>query len=222
MKKKKTLRIVVAALVALALLIVVVVAIAKGNAGTDPHAGHDHSTGQVQSGSTGHTHAEAAHNKSAKNSYEVKRQGDGSYIYRVVSRAGHSYTTQQSYSQQPTVTEISNDVIAVSGMLSEKNNLSRWAVYYNVADEGQESRTFNYVLAAGDSKVAYLTGNKGQFLVTVCDPFNEAESKNTRLPGLTVTQTGNPEISYKVVGKNVLQVTYTVDGAERTVSVSLK
>lgn len=218
MKNKKLFYTILIALVAVALLIVVVLAVARpfDNDSADPHAGHDHSTG-----TTGHNHADAAHGKSAKDSYEVKRQENGSYIYRVVSRAGHSYTTQESYPQRPTVTEISRDVIAVSGLLSEKNNLSGWAVYYNVTGEGQVSRTFNYVLATGHSRVAYLAGQGGKFRVVVCNPFNEMEATSTDLPGLKITSTGNPEITYKVVNKNLLQVSYTVNGAEKTVTIGL-
>ncbi|MBE6806990.1 MAG: hypothetical protein E7527_03115 [Ruminococcaceae bacterium] len=215
-------------IVGLCILCFIVVPAILGPA--DPHAGHDHANPSADPhGSAdphaGHNHADKAHNKDAADAYTVKKRSNGTYTYSVVSRAGHTYTAPEIYMTKPTLTEISKDVIAVSGQRGKSNNLSGWAIYYNVVGEGRTTHVYEYVLAMTDTKVAYLEGQKGKFCVVVCDPFNETHATRVALPELekTITsQSSNPKMTYKELQDGTLQVTYTVNGAKKTVSVPLK
>ena len=227
-------------IVALCILcfIVVPAIVGDGSGSADPHAGHDHaseSAGDDHAGesaddghghntqSGGHSHSDAAHNKSAKDSCEIKQQSNGVYTYRVVSRAGHAYVNQRLCPTKPVITEISRDVICLSAKDSDKNNLSGWAIYYNVTGEGTASPVFEHVLAANNSEVAYLEGASGKFYVTVCDPFKPSQVTRTELAGLAVVDSSsNPKIEYKMLGNGDLQVSYTANGAKQVVNVNLK
>lgn len=170
----------------------------------------------------GHSHADAAHNKSAKDSYTVKKQSNGIYTYQVVSRAGHPYASKIAIMTEPTLTVISDDVILVSGRYGKSNNLSGWAFYYNVVGEGSVGAFDNYVLAATENKVAYLEKDgDSPFRVVVCNPFNTAEATRTDLPGLAIAEGGNPELDYALLKDGTLQVTYKVGDTEKVVDVKM-
>lgn len=187
----------------------------------DPHAGHNHGT-QSTGAHAGHNHADKAHNKTAKESYELVKSDNGTYFYRVISRAGHTYNSQEIYMHEPTLTEIDKDTILVSGQRGKMNNLSCWAIYYNVEGEGQASKLYDYVLASTKDAVAYLHGDSGKFQVVVCDPFNDQVTTRTELEGLTVAEGGNPKISYEMLKNGDLQVSYTANGINQVVNIKLK
>ena len=67
------------ALVGLCILCFIVVPLIVSPTTADPHAGHDHAEGDTHTQQAGHDHADAAHNKAAKDSYEVRQLENGSY-----------------------------------------------------------------------------------------------------------------------------------------------
>lgn len=214
-----------------ALVLVCFLVMPNGTEATDPHAGHNHATPSTgnnhatpsaSDSHAGHNHADTAHNKAAKDSCEIVKRENGTYTFRVISRAGHTYTAPSLYMEEPTVTAISQDIVKLSGQYG-KHNLSGWAVYYNVVGEGVATRQFEYVLASTDSKVAYLHGDNGKFQVVVCNPFREEQATRTPLPDLPITETSKPRLNYKVMNDGHLQVSYTdANGNPQSVSIPLK
>ncbi len=210
---------------------IVVPAILGTGAETDPHAGHNHanqSSGDAHADADshgGHNHADKAHNKPAVNSYQDRKMSNGTYTYTVISRSGHTYAAQHICMTKPTATAVSNDIVKVSGQNSTQNNLSTWAIYYDVASnngEGIASNLFERVLVATDNKVAYLQGENGQFSVVVCDPFKPSTTTVIDLPGLsTNNQTKTPDLTFGEPVNGVLKVSYTVGDTQKVIDIPL-
>lgn len=189
------------------------------------HAGHNHAIGETHTVQTVQTvqtvPTNPTHNKAAKDSYTCTENKDGTYSYQVTMRNGAQYESQENYAEKPTFTALSQDVLMVSGALSKENNLSGWAAYYDVK-HNLYPNIYRAVLANTDNRIAYLYGEKGEFFVAVCDPFRPSTAEKTKLDGLTLSESGNPVIDYQTLKNGDLQITYTVDGAEKTVTIEMK
>ena len=195
-----------------------------GSEVTDEHAGHDHAdtnTNTNTNTNSGHKHT-AAHNKSAKDSYAMTKRENGTYSFTVTARSGHVYDCPSLFMSEPIVSVISNDVILVSGKYGRNNDLSGWAYYYNVVGEGKVGSFGNFVLAATANKVAYLDDSSSDpFRVVVCDPFDTSKATYTELPGLEISDSGSPKVDCKMLDNGDLQVTYIVDGANKSVTIKM-
>ena len=195
----------------------------------DPHAGHDHATATTADPHAGHDHAQseakpsqtlATHNKSADESYVCTKNEDGLYSYEVTSRNGNKYTSNRRLEQEPVFTALSEDVLMVSTPPHESNNLTGWAIFYDVRRD-KFSDSYEHVLANTDNTVAYLHGEQGEFTVVVCYPFQDGATTRTKLEGLSLSETGNPAIEYTLHRDNILQITYNVGDAEKVVYIDM-
>ena len=187
----------------------------------DPHAGHNHAAGETHA-DTVHTTSTTLtpHNKPAKECYRIAENKDGTYSYEISMRNGSKVTSKETYVTKPTITVMNDDVLMVSHE-NKQNNLSREVIYYHVG-RGIYSQTYTAVLNASLDAVAYLYGDMGQFSVVVCDPFASERANRIELGRLTITPSGNPEITYALQKDNVLKVTCTVDGVQKEILVDVQ
>ena len=215
--KKKATRIILITLVALAVLIVATIAIVRqfGNTTVDPHAGHDHSTGE--------THATQTPTSYVKPSdcYTLTENKDGTYSFAIRNYMGGTMYHEKNISNKPTFTQVNDYVLSASGMDSKENNLSGWAVFCNIRSLDVSQR-YEHVLALVDNKVAYLDRMSDKWVVITYAPLDRSvEMGVTELPGLTISETGNPKITYKTTDKGELKVSYTTEDGDQTVTVKL-
>lgn len=195
----------------------------------DPHAGHDHSRVTADP-HAGHDHnhvtadphaAQATHNRAAKECFSVTKNKDGTYGYVVFLRNGTTFTAPQSYNEKPVATELSRDLLQVSGQKLPNDVTTRWAVLYNVQSI-RASRCFTGVLATTENRVACLENLSGGWKVLVRDPFSGDVIAAHDLKGMEVLDGHTPDLKFALSKSNVLSVTYPTEEGKKTVKIDLK
>lgn len=217
MKKKNLTFIIVTALVALALLTTVVVAVVRqfDTTPADPHAGHNHAPGETHG-------TQATKNLKVSECYTIKKAEDGTYSVEITNTKGGVMFSEKNLAEKPQVTVVDDNLLSVSGMLSKKNNLSGWAILFNVRT-ATSSQRYDHVLATKKNHVAFLDRRDDKWVVIVERPYSPGgEFESTELPGLTITKTGSPKIAYRTLESGDLEVSYTTaEGKKKVVLVKM-
>lgn len=216
MKIKKS-YIVGAVIVALLAVFIIMGVTNPGN-----HAGHDH--GDTQSDHNHTTAATQPDGPSGKDlspvkAYVLNKHDNGIYTATVKGRNGNAFYTSEKLGKKPTFIEANQDVLEISDR-SSKNTAAHWAVYCDIQNN-RVSQKYHFVLANLDSHVAYVDYRSGQFHVFVRDLFNESTYfKVYELTDAVITESGSPEISYKLNG-TTLSVTYSTKKGTDTIDIKM-
>ena len=185
----------------------------------DPHAGHDHASGETHA--TTQTTQAPTSNVKPSDCFILTENKDGTYSFAVKNYMGGTMYSEKNLAVKPTFTQVNDYVLCVSGMDSKENNLSRWAVYCNIRSMDVSQR-YRYVLATVENKVAYLDYMSEKWVVVSYAPLDHSVAMEaTELPGLTISETGNPKISYTTTKKGELKVSYTTEDGKKTVVIDL-
>lgn len=210
---KKALYAILAALVALALIIVVVIACvrAANTTTTDPHAGHDHATGE--------THAPESNKVKIDEAYVITENENGTYSIVVKNHMGGVMFNKENLAVKPTVTVIDDALLSIYGMDGKNNNLSGWVVFCNIQNIGVSKR-FERALATKGDRVACLEQASGKWFVFVSDLYGGSQYyEGTELPDLAIQPSGGPELEYSTAKDGNLKVTYATKTGKKTVTV---
>ena len=211
----------------------------------DPHAGHSHGTtggsttgvGSTPTSSTtkgdkttgnGGTKGTTAETQPDKptgddlnpdKSYIIKKNPDGTYGITVVGRNGGHLYVNPRLPAKPTCTEISQDVLEIADR-SSSNPAAHWAVYCDIQNH-KVSKTYKYVLAATDNRVAFVDHRTDKFHLFVSDVFDEKEYfKGYELKDAAITSSGSPKVTCKRSG-TTLTVTYSTKKGTKTVKIKM-
>lgn len=103
--------------------------------------------------------------------YKVLRYGTSYYGYELYGDDGYLRVRQTTEQYCPTVTRISGDVWEISvgygpGVIQR--------TYWNTSD--LRSEVYDYVIAVGYGKIAYLDGDLDNRVLVVCDIFNRTDA----------------------------------------------
>ena len=103
---------------------------------------------------------------------------------------------------------------------SSSNPAAHWAVYCDIQNH-KVSKTYKYVLAATDNRVAFVDHRTDKFHLFVSDVFDEKEYfKGYELKDAAITSSGSPKVTCKRSG-TTLTVTYSTKKGTKTVKIKM-
>lgn len=183
---------------------------------TDPHAGHNHSTGAESDPHAGHDHSDYTADKS----YSITTDQNGLYTVTVKNAHGETILSRGSLKTKPTCTKVSDYVLLV-GNFSTPTQGNSWGVYCNVSTD-RVSSLYNGVLATKGNYVIYGTQQNGKWQVVVRDAFDATVYlKNHVLEDAVSPDSGSVFKSASLTQGGDLHLTYWTGTAEKSVTIAL-
>lgn len=104
--------------------------------------------------------------------YEVLQFGKGHYGYRFYDEDGSLGSHNWTQFRRPIITPITDDVMELA-ISYGPGHVNR--TYYNLKKGGMEA--YDYAIAIGDGKIAYLDGDLEDRVLVVCDIFDRSNAE---------------------------------------------
>lgn len=202
-------------------VIALLIAVGQMGKAVDPHAGHDHATGDhTETGQTADPHAGHDHSDyTADKSYTLTTDANGRYTVQVKDAHGSTFYSRTNLLTQPTCTATTADILCISN--TEEPITSRWAIFCNVK-QGTTTVTYNGCLATKGTYVAYGSNADGTWTVHVEDAFNaSAYNQVHTLEGAYAIDSRSVIDRAELTDDGNLLVTYWAGDVEKTTTIKM-